>query len=64
MAFCERDDRLGEVKKTIGPVSRDVHDDLFSALINAIVGQTDFPRRLKKLFGKRMLDGLGASKPE
>ena len=34
-----RDKKLGEVIDTLGHINREVHPDLFSALVNSIIGQ-------------------------
>lgn len=37
--LAARDPKLAEVMKAIGHIEREVHPDLFAALVNCIVGQ-------------------------
>ena len=37
--LAARDPRLGEAMAVIGRIEREVHPDLFAALVNCIVGQ-------------------------
>lgn len=54
-----RDARLAEAIDAIGPVEREVDDDLFSSVVHQIVGQQISTKALATIWG-RMRDRLGA----
>ena len=54
----KRDKTLGAAIDAIGLIRREVHPDLFSALVNAIVGQQISTKAQATIWG-RMTDGLG-----
>ena len=58
-----RDRRLGDAITRIGPVQRTVDPDLFSALVNAIVGQQISTKAQATIWG-RFLTELGTVTPE
>ncbi|MEG1750826.1 MAG: DNA-3-methyladenine glycosylase 2 family protein [Raoultibacter sp.] len=57
------DKRLGAVIEAIGPIQRAVDADLFSSLVNSIVGQ-QISTKAHQTIWTRMLDELGAITPE
>ena len=57
-----RDKALGAVIDTIGLIQRETNSDLFSALVNAIVGQ-QISSKAQATVWKRMKDGLGEVTP-
>ena len=64
MAYLKsRDRRLGEVIDLLGFVKRPVIPDLFSALVNSVVGQ-QISTKAHQTIWKRMTDALGAITPE
>ena len=59
----KRDKALGAAIDAIGPVERPVNPDLFSALVNAIVGQ-QISTKAQTTIWTRMLSGLGEVTPQ
>lgn len=59
----EKDAALGAVIDRIGPIERPIDADLFSALINNIVGQ-QISMKAQETVWKRMLGAFGAITPE
>ena len=59
----KRDKALGAAIDTIGPIRREVIGDLFSALVNAIVGQ-QISAKAQATVWERMKSGLGKITPE
>lgn len=57
-----RDPVLGGAMEKIGAVERGVDPDLFSALVNSIVGQ-QISTKAQETIWRRMTDGLGAVTP-
>ena len=53
-----RDKRLAEVIDRIGPIAREVDEDLFSAVVHHIVGQ-QISTKAQQSIWRRMLDALG-----
>ena len=53
-----RDARLAEAIDAIGPVEREVDDDLFSSVVHQIVGQQISTKALATIWG-RMRERLG-----
>ena len=54
--LAARDPRLGEAMAVIGRIEREVHPDLFAALVNCIVGQ-QIARRRRPPFGTACWSG-------
>lgn len=62
--YLKRKDKLfGQAIDAIGPIQREVHADLFAALINSIVGQQISSKACDTIWG-RILAGLGQITPE
>ena len=59
----KRDKALGAAIDAIGPLQRETHTDLFSALVNAIVGQ-QISSKAQKTIWERMKAGLVAVTPQ
>ena len=59
----KKDRKLGAAIDAIGPIKRAVNPDLFSALVNAIVGQQISSKAHATIWG-RMTDGLGEITPK
>ena len=59
----KRDRMMGAAIDAIGPIQRVVHPDLFSALVNAIVGQQISTKAQTTIWG-RMTGGLGIITPQ
>lgn len=57
------DARFAEVIEIIGPIKREIHPDLFSALINSIIGQ-QISTKAQATIWRRMVDALGEITPE
>ncbi len=58
-----RDARLAAAIDAIGPVRREVHPDLFAALVNSIVGQ-QISTKAQATVWRRFVDELGEVTPE
>jgi len=58
-----RDKALGAAIDAIGPIQRKVNPDLFSALVNSIVGQ-QISSKAQATIWARMQNGLGAITPQ
>lgn len=58
-----RDAKLGEVIDVLGPLRREVHPDLFAALVNCIVGQ-QIATKAQETIWRRIVDALGDVTPE
>jgi len=58
-----KDPLLGEIIDRIGPIERPIDSDLFSALVNNIVGQ-QISMKAQETVWKRMLAAFGAITPE
>ena len=58
----KKDARLGEAIDAIGMIERAVNPDIFSSLINTIVGQ-QISTKAQKTVWRRMNEGLGAITP-
>lgn len=61
--LAARDPKLAEVMTTIGHIEREVHPDLFSALVNCIVGQ-QIATKAQATIWNRMLETFGEVTPE
>ena len=61
--LAARDPRMAEVIAAIGPIEREVHPDLFSALVNCIVGQ-QISTKAQTTIWNRVLDVFGQVTPE
>ncbi len=59
----KRDKALGRAIDAIGPLRREIHDDLFAALVNSIVGQQISSKAQKTIWG-RIKAGLGEVTPQ
>ena len=59
----KRDKTLGKAIDTIGPIRREVNVDLFSSLVNSIVGQ-QISSKAQATVWKRIKSGLGKITPE
>ena len=59
----KKDKKLGEAIDRIGMIKREVNPDLFSALVNSIVGQ-QISTKAHKTIWERMKTGLGEITPE
>jgi len=59
----ERDEALGAAIDAIGPIRRTVNTDLFSALVNSIVGQ-QISSKAQATVWARMKNGLGTITPQ
>lgn len=55
--------KIGQVIDTVGFIRREVHPDLFSALVNAIVGQ-QIATKAQQTIWERIIAGLGEVTPE
>lgn len=60
--LTRRDARLGWAIEQIGPVQREVHDDLFTAVVNCIVGQ-QISTAAHITIWNRFLDAFGTIDP-
>lgn len=58
-----RDPRLAEVIDAVGHIDREVHPDLFEALVNAIVGQ-QIATKAHQTIWARMVEGLDSISPD
>ena len=56
--LAARDPRLGEAMAVIGRIEREVHPDLFAALVNCIVGQ-QIATKAQTTIWNRMLERFG-----
>ena len=61
--LAARDPKLAEVMTTIGHIEREVHPDLFAALVNCIVGQ-QIATKAQATIWNRMLETFGEVTPE
>ena len=61
--LAARDPRLGEAMAVIGRIEREVHPDLFAALVNCIVGQ-QIATKAQTTIWNRMLERFGEVTPE
>jgi len=59
----KRDKTLGAAIDAIGPIQREIHTDLFSALVSSIVGQ-QISSKAQRTIWARMKGGLGAITPQ
>jgi DNA-3-methyladenine glycosylase II len=59
----DRDKLLGSAIEEIGLIEREVHSDLFAALVNSVVGQQISTKAQQTIWG-RMRAGLGMVTPE
>jgi len=59
----KRDKALGAAIDAIGPIQREIHTDLFSALVRSIVGQQISSKAQRTIWG-RMKDGLVEITPQ
>lgn len=60
--LAARDPKLAEVMAAIGHIEREVHPDLFAALVNCIVGQ-QISTKAQTTIWNRMLDTFGEVTP-
>lgn len=58
-----RDAKLGAAIEAIGHIEREVHPDLFAALVNSIVGQ-QIATKAQKTIWRRMTEAYGQITPE
>lgn len=58
-----RDAKLGAAIEAIGHIEREVHPDLFAALVNSIVGQ-QIATKAQKTIWRRMIKAYGQITPE
>lgn len=58
-----RDKKLGEVIDTLGHINREVHPDLFSALVNSIIGQ-QISTKAQITIWNRLKDQVGQITPK
>lgn len=61
--LAARDPRMAEVIAAVGHIEREVHPDLFAALVNSIVGQ-QISTKAQETVWNRMLDAFGTVSPE
>ncbi|WP_080800152.1 DNA-3-methyladenine glycosylase family protein [Arabiibacter massiliensis] len=61
--LAARDPRMAEVIAAVGPIRREVHPDLFAALVNSIVGQ-QISTKAQATIWRRVVDALGDVTPE
>jgi len=61
--LAARDPRMAEVIAAVGHIEREVHQDLFAALVNRIVGQ-QISTKAQETVWNRMLDAFGTVSPE
>ena len=61
--LAARDPRLAEVIAVVGHIEREVHPDLFSALVNSIVGQ-QISTKAQTTIWNRMVSAFGKVTPE
>lgn len=61
--LAARDPRMAEVIAAVGHIEREVHPDLFAALVNSIVGQ-QISTKAQETVWSRMLDAFGTVSPE
>ena len=61
--LAARDPRMAEAIEAVGFIRREVHPDLFAALVNAIMGQ-QISTKAQATIWKRMTDSLGDVTPE
>lgn len=61
--LAARDPRMAEVIVAVGHIEREVHPDLFAALVNSIVGQ-QISTKAQETVWNRMLDAFGTVSPE
>ncbi len=59
----KKDKKLGEAIDKIGLLQRPIEDDVFSAIIRAIIGQ-QIARQARETVFRRMYEGLGGLTPE
>ncbi|MDL2225249.1 DNA-3-methyladenine glycosylase [Eubacteriales bacterium OttesenSCG-928-M02] len=60
--LCDRDKKLANLIQQVGPLSRPLQEDLFSALIHAIVGQ-QISTKAQATVWQRLADKLGQITP-
>lgn len=61
--LSRKDKRLAAVMERMGPIQREVHTDLFNALMNAIVGQQIATKAQQTIWGRLVLT-LGTVSPQ
>ena len=61
--LAARDPRLAEVMAAVGHIERDVHPDLFAALVNCVVGQ-QISTKAQTTIWNRVLETFGEVTPE
>ena len=61
--LAARDPRMAEVIEAVGHIRREVHPDLFAALVNSVVGQ-QISTKAQATIWRRMADALGDVTPE